>query len=502
MLARCAAAVPFAAAPALFAYARGATPAEAADLVRLVTSLAAVGAGVASLVSWRILGKAYPAWRALALLNLGVLSFLSNGLALLAVGGRLSLGAFEQLVIGGLVVAAVVGAFRSPQVDAGLQPLRLIARSLVGGMLLIGALNVLYVDGAFPSWATEPLVQAVLQLALASCFVALGLAAVGVRVGHRGAWAPGVLVGLGLAYGTAVLSFSSFGGWALVSALLRLAAVALAAGSVAGELAAVVRSQDRHSAGLRRDVDALSAAIVDERANLEERLHDLRNAVAALRSADSTLRRYAGRLDPRTQSLLADAVSAELARLQSLLDPDPRLRNEPFRIVEAIGPVLAAEESNGLDVRLELDDVTARGDPDAFAQVVQNLLVNARCYAPEAPVRLIVRRGVGKIELRVEDSGPGIPTSERLTIFGRGERGSTSEGTAGSGLGLFISARMMAEMGGSLRLDDRTPEGRTMTRGACFVIELPEATANFEARVVARYAALGEGADGQLGVSA
>lgn len=476
VLKRSAAGLPFAVAPAVLAVARGATPAVAAELILLVSSLAAVGAGVASLVSWRILGKTYPAWRAVALLDLGVLSFVSNSLALLRVGGRPGFVALEQLTTGLLVAGVVIAGLRAEEVDAGLQPLRRLARALVCGMCLLGALNLLFAHRTLPGWMTEPSLLLGGRLALGGAFVAFGIVARRAPAARRGRWVPAVLVGFGLSYAAAAISLPSPGVWGLVAAVLRLVAVGVAVGSVGAELAAVVRSQDRYSVGLRHDLDALNATMVGERASVEERLHDLRNAVAALRSADAALRQYADRLDARTQSLLAHAVSAELGRLQALVERDQQLRVEPFRVVEALGPLLAAEESHGTDLRVELEDVAAVGDVEAFARVVQNLLVNARRYAPGAPVRVVVGRRVGRVEVRVEDGGPGVPPAERMAIFTRGTRGRASKDVAGSGLGLHVAVRLMEEMGGSLRLEDRAGEGDAEEPGACFVIELAEAS--------------------------
>ncbi len=78
--------------------------------------------------------------------------------------------------------------------------------------------------------------------------------------------------------------------------------------------------------------------------------------------------------------------------------------------------------------------------------------------------------------MRIADAGPGIPEGERLTVFGRGARGSTSAGTSGSGLGLNVASRLMADMGGTLHLAD--PGDATVGPGACFVLELPAARAD------------------------
>ena len=81
------------------------------------------------------------------------------------------------------------------------------------------------------------------------------------------------------------------------------------------------------------------------------------------------------------------------------------------------------------------------------------------------------RRGLGAASVR--DHGPGVPTAERELIFERFQRGSTSGGHGGFGLGLAIGRELAARMGGRLELLDG---GFDPTHpGACFALRLPGA---------------------------
>ncbi|HET9092864.1 MAG TPA: HAMP domain-containing sensor histidine kinase, partial [Acidimicrobiales bacterium] len=256
---------------------------------------------------------------------------------------------------------------------------------------------------------------------------------------------------------------------ALAGSAVILGAFVLAATASLGDLRWILRSQDRLSMSLRFDLNSLRRQMEAERASLEDRLHDLRNAVAALRSADTTLRRYAGRLDEASRNKLADALTTELGRLQVLIEPARSASRVEFPIEEAIAPVVTVERSYGAVIHLDLGKLVGLGDPASLAQVLQNLLENARRYAGESPVEVSARERAGRVEIRVKDHGPGIPEHERAAIFSRGIRGSSGEETSGTGLGLFIAARLMIEMGGSLRLEEAGPAG------SCFLVELPVA---------------------------
>jgi len=80
------------------------------------------------------------------------------------------------------------------------------------------------------------------------------------------------------------------------------------------------------------------------------------------------------------------------------------------------------------------------------------LLDNACRYTPEGgEVRVTSRAAEDRSTLTVEDSGPGIPEAERDRIFDRFHR--AIDTADGSGLGLAIGARVVAETGGTWRVD-------------------------------------------------
>ncbi|MST33673.1 hypothetical protein GHK86_13215, partial [Acidimicrobiaceae bacterium USS-CC1] len=255
----------------------------------------------------------------------------------------------------------------------------------------------------------------------------------------------------------------------LSAALLAGVAAALVVAGAGLELRHLLRFLDRRDFGLRMDLDSARREMEDQRAQLHEQLHDLRNAVSALRCADTTLRTRAEHLDPAARAALADAMSLELARLQVLIEPGRRAVVADFDLRDALEPVVTAERNLGAAITLSVDRVRAHGDATGLAQAVQNLLVNARRYAPGAHVLVTAEPcpGSGRVALLVSDDGPGIPEAERDRIFLRGARGSTAAGTAGEGLGLHVARRLVAASGGQLSLLDRPAPG------ACFLIDLP-----------------------------
>ena len=70
----------------------------------------------------------------------------------------------------------------------------------------------------------------------------------------------------------------------------------------------------------------------------------------------------------------------------------------------------------------------------------------------------------GRSEIRVRDTGPGLPQQARDNLF-QAFRGSVRQG--GSGLGLVIAAELIKGHGGTLALEETGP------RGSVFHISLP-----------------------------
>ena len=108
-------------------------------------------------------------------------------------------------------------------------------------------------------------------------------------------------------------------------------------------------------------------------------------------------------------------------------------------------------------------------DRTRFDRVVSNLLENAARYAGGATSLTLCRRD-GSLVVMVDDEGPGVPISERLSIFGRFSRGSAAQSIdapRGTGLGLSLADEHVTLHGGTISVED-SPDG-----GARFVAVFP-----------------------------
>jgi two-component system OmpR family sensor kinase len=98
--------------------------------------------------------------------------------------------------------------------------------------------------------------------------------------------------------------------------------------------------------------------------------------------------------------------------------------------------------------------VQVRGDAEALATLLSNLVDNALRYTPEGGrVDVGVAIDDGRPALTVRDTGPGIPETERERVFDRFVRGSVAAGAVrGSGLGLSIVKRIAERHGAHIAI--------------------------------------------------
>ncbi len=112
-----------------------------------------------------------------------------------------------------------------------------------------------------------------------------------------------------------------------------------------------------------------------------------------------------------------------------------------------------------------------KGDVKKLRQVLINLLGNAIKFTHDGHITLFVSWSGPKLLFRVEDTGIGIPPESLDEIFQSFHQADRSHESEGAGLGLAISTRLVAIMGGKLEVKSKLGEGSTFS----FALELPAA---------------------------
>jgi PAS domain S-box-containing protein len=131
----------------------------------------------------------------------------------------------------------------------------------------------------------------------------------------------------------------------------------------------------------------------------------------------------------------------------------------------------SAIEAAGLRFRVECDASVppVPVNREMWEKVVSNLLSNAFKFTFEGEISVTLRARALHAELRVADTGVGIPADELPNIFKRFHRvrGTRARTAEGSGIGLAIVDDLVKRMGGQIRV--RSLEGR----GTAFTIWMP-----------------------------
>jgi len=208
--------------------------------------------------------------------------------------------------------------------------------------------------------------------------------------------------------------------------------------------------------------------------------HEVNNPLAAIRMEAELLGRSTG--DPEASTAAATIVREvdRAARIvRSLLRLARRADSTPVRVQlnELVRDVAEIRQrvlrADNIEVRARMDQGAdaVLGLGQELQQVVINLVTNAEHAVrgrPHAVIELATEARQGWVRLTVEDSGTGVPQDVRSRIFD--PFFTTKSPDEGSGLGLSICQRIVAEVGGRIWLEDSTALG-----GAKFIVELPAA---------------------------
>jgi two-component system heavy metal sensor histidine kinase CusS len=129
-------------------------------------------------------------------------------------------------------------------------------------------------------------------------------------------------------------------------------------------------------------------------------------------------------------------------------------------------------EQEGLHLELSrIGDLSFHGDREALLLALRNLATNALKWSPPGGTVRVQLIGDGeRVEILVDDAGPGVPPAFRERVFELFFQGPALHGKrAGYGLGLALTRTAVIAHGGSIRIED-APGG-----GARFRVELPRA---------------------------
>ena len=219
-----------------------------------------------------------------------------------------------------------------------------------------------------------------------------------------------------------------------------------------------------------RESERLRVALIDSLT------HELRTPLTSIRAAATTLIDSEG-LDEATRLDLASVVDEEASRLDFLIGEAVEMAEIDSNVVQ-VKPTLqsirallerAVEESQGMLARHRV--VIEATEPDSpvwfdfnlLRRVLRHLLENASRYCPQnSRIILRGRERENRLEISVEDNGPGIDPADLPMVFEKFYRGKKA-GTRGkgSGMGLAIARAIVRAHGGDIEVSSSLGYGAT-----------------------------------------
>jgi two-component system, NtrC family, nitrogen regulation sensor histidine kinase NtrY len=423
-------------------------------------------------------------------------------------GGR-PFFAWEKVMPGGrpetVLVASAARLVREGTMEVAVQVGRRLDESLVEGVRRPGRIAARVVDArgaeivapADPEWARLA-AAGTMRIALAGsdgqpvAWVELAVAEGLDELLWQVTWVAGVLAAAALAL-TVLLGLGV--ARRMTRDLDRLVEGAQAAARGELEHRVVVSSRD--------EVEAVAAAFnlmmedlraAQDRAAVAERIaawqevarrlaHEVKNPLTPIQMAMDTLRRTWRKQHPKFEQVLESSTATvleEADRLKRIVTEFsefarmPKLVFGPTDVGEVVASAVALYQgATPVATRLAAGLPVIEADRGQLTQVLLNLVENARdaiaSRATPEGGRIVVstRRGDAgdRVEIAVEDNGPGIPAEVKDRMFT--PYFTTKQGQGGTGLGLAIVHRIVSDHGGRVVVGD-APEG-----GARFVVELP-----------------------------
>jgi signal transduction histidine kinase len=231
-----------------------------------------------------------------------------------------------------------------------------------------------------------------------------------------------------------------------------------------------------------RMLDRLEDAFARQRSFVSDASHELRTPLTVIRGQLEVLARQPV-VTREDVARVERTVLTEILRMERLVEDLLLLaradEGQLVRVEVLEVDAFVTELFDGLTLtaarRFELGPLPGgeiAADPDRIAQVVRNLVRNAveHTRADDGLVRVVVLpKGADRLEIAVEDDGPGIPVAQRDRVFDRFQRTDSARARAigGAGLGLAIARAIVEAHRG------RIYAGTSTAGGARVAFELP-----------------------------
>lgn len=208
--------------------------------------------------------------------------------------------------------------------------------------------------------------------------------------------------------------------------------------------------------------------------------HELKNPLASITSASQSLKLSNSE---EQRKILEDIIIAEIEHMDLLISDiadasriDAELARDSYSYIDIekmLKDRIASAKNLTKNIKFSLVNhakakLIVQGNAVRLAQIFDNVLSNAISFKPTI-IKTILNEVKGKVEISIEDDGPGIKVYPIDKIFERfyTQRDIKSEVSSNSGLGLAIAKQIIEAHKGSIKAEN-------LKQGARFIIKLPK----------------------------
>lgn len=227
-----------------------------------------------------------------------------------------------------------------------------------------------------------------------------------------------------------------------------------------------------------QNIDELKAVENLRRELIANVSHDLRTPLAIMKGYVETLQMKNDTLSEEERSKYLDIILASNDRLTKLVEQlfelskleanQVKPNKEPFLIEELAQDVfqkyqiLAQKKDVKMDLQLDEQLPLVFADISLVERVMQNLMDNALKFTPQkGTVTISIHKLKEAVEVKISDTGPGIPKEEQSYIFERFETKQRHGNKQGTGLGLAIVKKILEIHDSVVSVKSEPNEGAT-----------------------------------------
>lgn len=211
--------------------------------------------------------------------------------------------------------------------------------------------------------------------------------------------------------------------------------------------------------------------------------HDLRTPLAIMQGYVETLLIKEEKLDAESRKKYLNIILNSSEKLSELIAQlfeyaklearQMELKKEPFQMTDLVQDafakyqVLAEEKELTVQVEHEENLPIVFADVSLVERVVQNLMDNALKFTPKGgTITISLEELKNGVQIKVADTGPGIPAEEQAFIFDRyrkTNKATTHVSNGGAGLGLAIVKKILELHNATIRVQSKVNEGTAFT---------------------------------------